>query len=84
MPLTGESPRSLANIMNDVGLETRSIQPKDNWTTSASADLCPQQNHQHPTLRPRWKATEGATLDPAAFSLAARRSGLALLFATSA
>ena len=55
MPLTGEVP-VLANIMNEVGLETRSLQPKDNLHQTLMA-ACVQQYHD--LIQARWKVIEG-------------------------
>jgi hypothetical protein len=56
MPLTGEV-AALADIMNDVGLETRSLQPKDNLHQTLMA-ACVQQYHD--LIQARWKVIEGA------------------------
>ena len=55
MPLTGEDP-VLGNIMNDVGLETRSLQPKDTLHQTLMA-ACVQQYHD--LAQARWKVIEG-------------------------
>ena len=56
MPLTGEVP-VLSNIMNDIGLETRSLQPKDNLHQTLMA-ACVLQYHD--LIQARWKVIEGA------------------------
>jgi len=55
MPLTGEVP-VLSNIMNDVGLETRSLQPKDNLHQTLIAACILQ---YHDLIQARWKVIEG-------------------------
>jgi hypothetical protein len=55
MPLTGEDP-VLANLMNEVGLETRSLQPKDSVHQNLMA-ACVQQYHD--LVQARWKVIEG-------------------------
>ena len=56
MPLTGEDP-VLSNLMNEVGLETRSLQPKDSVHETLMA-ACVQQYHD--LVQARWKVIEGA------------------------
>jgi hypothetical protein len=56
MPLTGEDV-VLGDIMNDVGLETRSLQLKDNVRQTLMA-ACVQQYHD--LIQARWKVIEGA------------------------
>ena len=56
MPLTGEDP-VLGNLMNEVGLETRSLQPKDSVHQTLMA-ACVQQYHD--LVQARWKVIEGA------------------------
>jgi hypothetical protein len=55
MPLTGEDP-VLGNLMNEVGLETRSLQPKDSVHQTLMA-ACVQQYHD--LIQARWKVIEG-------------------------
>ncbi len=55
MPLTGEVP-VLGDIMNDVGLKTRSLQPKDNLHQTLMA-ACVEQYHD--LIQARWKVIEG-------------------------
>ena len=55
MPLTGEVP-VLTNLMNDVGLETRSLQPKDSLHQNMLA-ACIQQYRD--LIQARWKVIEG-------------------------
>lgn len=55
MPLTGEVP-VLSDIMNEVGLETRSLQPKDNLHQTLMA-ACVLQYHD--LIQARWKVIEG-------------------------
>ncbi len=55
MPLTGES-SVLASLMNDVGLETRSLQPADALQRTL-ASVCSQQFHD--LIKARWKVIEG-------------------------
>ncbi len=52
MPLTGES-SVLASLMNDVGLETRSLQPADALQRTL-ASVCSQQFHD--LIKARWKS----------------------------
>ena len=56
MPLTGEVP-VLADLMNDVGLETRSLQPTDVVHKTLMA-ACVEQYHD--LIQARWKVIEGA------------------------
>jgi hypothetical protein len=56
MPLTGEVP-VLADLMNDVGLETRSLQPTDDFHKNLMA-ACVEQYHD--VVQARWKVIEGA------------------------
>ena len=68
MPLTGES-SVLASLMNDVGLETRSLQPADALQRTL-ASVCSQQFHD--LIKARWKVIEGLRLDLDALLLGAR------------
>jgi hypothetical protein len=56
MPLTGEAP-VLSDIVNDVGLATRSLQPKDNLRQTLLAACIIQ---YHDLIQARWKVIEGA------------------------
>jgi hypothetical protein len=78
MPLTGEVP-VLGNIMNDVGLETRSLQPKDNLHQTLMA-ACVEQYHD--LIQARWKVIEGVrgSISPPFYWVLV--FWLALLFAT--
>ncbi len=55
MPLTGEVP-VLSDIMNGVGLETRSLEPKDSLHQKLLA-ACIEQYHD--LIQARWKVIEG-------------------------
>jgi hypothetical protein len=78
MPLTGEVP-VLGDIMNDVGLETRSLQPKDNLHQNLMA-ACVLQYHD--LIQARWKVIEGAHGSISAPFYWVLVFWLALLFAT--
>ena len=78
MPLTGEVP-VLANIINDIGLETRSLEPKDNLHQNLLAACIEQYRN---LVQARWKVIEGVrgSITPAFYWVLA--FWLALLFGT--
>ncbi len=78
MPLTGEVP-VLSDLMNDIGLQTRSLQPKDSPHQTMMA-ACVQQYHD--LIQARWKVIEGArgSITPAFYWVLV--FWLALLFGT--
>jgi hypothetical protein len=78
MPLTGEVP-VLGDLINDIGLETRSLQPKDGLHQTMMA-ACVQQYHD--LMQARWKVIEGArgSITPAFYWVLV--FWLALLFGT--
>jgi hypothetical protein len=78
MPLTGEV-AVLANIINDIGLKTRSLEPKDNLHQNLLA-ACIEQYRD--LVQARWKVIEGVrgSITPAFYWVLA--FWLALLFGT--
>jgi len=78
MPLTGEVP-VLSDIINDIGLKTRSLEPKDNLHQKLLAACIEQYRN---LVQARWKVIEGAEGSISAPFYWVLTFWLALLFGT--